>query len=219
MKDHYKIIANWYDNIFEPLNSGLRKIGISMYPVKSGMNVLDIGCGTGAHLKLYQEEKCNVFGIDLSAAMLKVAREKLGDNVYLKLCDGSKTPFSDNTFDLILCSTVLHEMSQKVRIDVLNEAKRILKKEGRLILIDFNTGPIKKLKGFYSKIIITISEIAAGREHYKNYRYFMKNGALPSLIDLCGFVVEDKKIVSGGNFGIFLIRIGDRYNKFRLEKE
>jgi len=207
MKDQYKNIASLYDKIFEPLNRGLRKIGMKMYPVKAGMDVLDIGCGTGAHLKLYQTEKCNVFGIDLSEAMLKIAEKKLGNNAYLKLCDASNTSFSNNQFDLILISTVLHEMPQQIRVDVLNETKRILKKEGRLLLIDFHTGPIKKFKGIYSKIIITISEIVAGREHYKNYRHFIKNGGLPELIEALGFKIEDKKIVSGGNFGIFLLSL------------
>ncbi len=77
MKDQYKNIATLYDRIFEPMNSGLRKIGLKMYPPKTGMDVLDIGSGTGAHLKLYQNEKCNVFGIDLSESMLKVAEKKL----------------------------------------------------------------------------------------------------------------------------------------------
>ncbi len=206
MKDQYKNIAKWYDKIFEPLNSGLRKIGMSMYPVRAGMNVLDIGCGTGAHLELYQNEKCNVFGIDLSAAMLNVAAKRLGRNAHLKLCDAAKTPYSNNKFDLIISSTVLHEMSQPVRVDVLNEARRILKRDGRLLLIDFHTGPIKQLKGIYSKIIITVSEIAAGREHYKNYRHFIKNNGLPGLIKSHDFEVEDKKIVSGGNIGIFLLK-------------
>jgi len=207
MKDQYKNIATWYDRIFEPMNSGLRKIGMKMYPVKAEMNVLDIGCGTGAHHKLYQEEKCNVFGIDMSNAMIKVAEKKLGSNANLKLCDATETGYENNKFDLILSSTVLHEMNQQVRIDVLNGAKRILKKDGRILLIDFHTGPLKGFKGIYSKIIITISEIAAGREHYKNYRHFMKNGGLLSLIELCGFIVEDKKIVSGGNFGIYLLKL------------
>ncbi len=98
-------------------------------------------------------------------------------------------------------------MPQQVRVDVLNEAKRILKQDGRLLLIDFHTGPIRGFKGIYSKIIITISEILAGREHYKNYRHFMENGGLPNLIELCGFIIDDKKIVSGGNFGIFLLKL------------
>ncbi|MCA9734975.1 MAG: class I SAM-dependent methyltransferase [Deferribacteres bacterium] len=206
MKDQYKNIATWYDRIFEPMNIGLRKIGMKMYPVKSGLNILDIGCGTGAHLKLYQQEGCTVFGIDLSPAMLRVARRNLGNAAELQLCDATRTDFEDGKFDLILSSTVLHEMPHKVRIDVLREAKRILKNDGRILLIDFHPGPIKKFKGIYSKIIITLSEILAGREHYKNYRHFIKIGGLSSLIESLNFEVTEQKIVSGGNFEIVLLK-------------
>lgn len=206
MKDQYRNIAKWYDRIFEPLNSGLRNIGLKMYPVNEGISVLDIGFGTGAHLRLYQKEKCNIYGIDLSAAMINVARKKLGEEANLSLGSATDMEFEDDQFDLILCSTVLHEMLQKVREDVLGEAKRVLKSDGRILLIDFHPGPIKKLKGVYSKIIITISEILAGREHFRNYRHFMKKGGLIDLIDSVGFKIEDQKIVSGGNFGIFLLK-------------
>ena len=205
MKDQYKNIAKWYDLIFESMNVGLRKIGMKMYPVKAGMNVLDIGCGTGAHLSLYQKANCNVFGVDLSSSMLKVAKEKLGESADLKLCNATDTGFDDNNFDLILSSTVLHEMPEITRIEILKEARRILKSDGRILLIDFYPGPIKKFKGIYTKIIITIAEIFAGREHFKNYRYFIKNGGLPELLKRTGLKIMDKRIVSGGNFGIFLL--------------
>lgn len=206
MNDPYKKIAKWYDKIFEPLNSGLRNIGLKMYPVNAGMNVLDIGCGTGAHLRLYQREKCNIYGIDLSPAMINVARKKLGDEGKIKLGNARNLEFGNDYFDLILSTTVLHEMSQDVEKDVLNEAKRVLKDNGRILLIDFHPGPIHQFKGFYSKIIITISEILAGLDHFSNYRSYMRNGGLPGLIDSIGLVIEDQKIVSGGNFGIFLLK-------------
>ena len=206
MKDQYSKIARWYDMIFEPLNSGLRNIGIKMYPPKAGMAVLDIGCGTGAHLKLYQKAHCHIFGIDLSEAMLKEAQKKLGKAAYLSLCDASNTEFEDNQFDLILSSTVLHEMPPAVRERVLREAKRTLKTNGRILLIDFHPGPLQKFKGYYSKLIITIAEIFAGREHYKNYRQFIKNGGLPALINAVDLKIDDQKIVSGGNFAIFLLK-------------
>jgi demethylmenaquinone methyltransferase/2-methoxy-6-polyprenyl-1,4-benzoquinol methylase len=98
-------------------------------------------------------------------------------------------------------------MSPQVRSDVLKETKRILKKDGRLLIIDFHPGPLKKLKGIYSKVIITLSEILAGREHHKNYRNFMNNGGLPGLIQFSDFIIEEKKIVSGGNFGIYLLKL------------
>jgi demethylmenaquinone methyltransferase/2-methoxy-6-polyprenyl-1,4-benzoquinol methylase len=206
MKDQYQNIASWYDRIFEPINSGLRQIGLKMYPIEKGKNVLDIGCGTGAHLKLYQDENCNVFGVDVSESMLKIAKNKLGKNADLRLCNATNTGYSDRKFDLILITTVLHEMSHQVRTDVLKEARRILKEDGRIILIDFHAARFTQFKWIYSKIIITISEIIAGGEHYKNYRQFMKSGGLSNLIDQSGFEIENKKIVSGGNIGIFLLK-------------
>lgn len=205
MKDNYKNIAKWYDLIFEAMNVGLRKIGMKMYRVKDGMDVLDIGCGTGAHLSLYQKANCNVHGVDLSPAMLKVAKEKLGDKAELKLCSATETGFDDNKFDLILTTTVLHEMKENIRIETLKEAKRIMKSDGRILLIDFHPGPIKKFKGIYTKIVITFAEIFAGREHFRNYRHFIKNGGLPELLKKTGLNIIDKRIVSGGNFGIFLL--------------
>lgn len=207
MKDQYKNIAKWYDKIFEPMNSGLRNIGLKMAPVKEDMNVLDIGCGTGAHLRLYQKEKCNIYGIDLSQAMINVAEHKLGKEAHLSLGSATDMEYEDNKFDLILCSTVLHEMPQKLREDVLQEAKRVLKNTGRILIIDFHPGPVKKMKGYLSKIIITISEVIAGSEHFKNYRFYMKNGGIPNLIDAVNFKIEDYKIVSGGTMGIFVVRI------------
>jgi ubiquinone/menaquinone biosynthesis C-methylase UbiE len=207
MKDQYKNIAKWYDKIFEPMNSGLRNIGLKMAPVKQDMNVLDIGCGTGAHLRIYQKQKCNIYGIDLSQAMINVAKHKLGKEAHLSLCSATDMDFEDDKFDLILCSTVLHEMSQKVRMAVLKEAKRVLKKTGQILIIDFHPGPVIKIKGIISKIIITISEILTGREHFKNYRQYMKNGGMPNLINSVDFIIEDKKIVSGGSFGIFVVKV------------
>jgi len=208
VKEPYKNSAYWYDTIIEPFVNGLRRIGLKMFPVNEGMNILDVGCGTGTHLTLYQEKKCNIFGIDLSESMLNMAKKKLDQNATLKLCDATNTPFSDDFFDLIYSMTVLHEMDEEVRFGVLKEANRILKSNGRILLIDFHNGPLKKLKGFISKIIITFFEITAGKNHFKNYRNFIRNGALPRLIKSQNFEIEDQKIVNGGTFGFFLLKKG-----------
>ena len=76
--DPYKRIAGFYDYIFEPVNSSLRQIGLKMYAVSPGMRVLDIGCGTGAQLELYKDQKCDIYGIDTSPSMLAKAKERFG---------------------------------------------------------------------------------------------------------------------------------------------
>ena len=206
MNDQYKNIAKQYDRIIEPLISSLKVVGLKMYPVNNSMTVFDIGCGTGSLLSLYQKYTAKIFGIDLSPSMIKVAREKLGKETNLNIGNATNLEFDAHQFDLITCSFILHEVSQGERIEILNEAKRVLQNDGRILLIDYHTGPIKKIRGVFSKLIITFFEFFAGREHYKNYREFIKGGGVPILIEKLELTIEDQKILSGGNFGLFVVR-------------
>jgi ubiquinone/menaquinone biosynthesis C-methylase UbiE len=158
--DPYKKNAKLYDTFIGPLTSGLRALGMKMFPPREGMAVL-------IHLELYQKAGCNVYGIDQSPSMLQVARNKLGDSANLYMGDASDMPYPDKKFDLIVMSTVLHEMPRAVRAAVINESKRTLKEEGRILLIDFHPGPIRPLKGWLYKSLITFVEFTGGREHFK----------------------------------------------------
>lgn len=206
--DPYKRVAKFYDAVFEPLNKGLRSIGMKMFPPQEGMIVLDVGCGTGIHLERYQKAGCKVFGIDLSPSMLQIARDRLEASAELQVGDASNMPYSDDKFDLIIMSTVVHEMPPDVRSAVIEESKRTLKENGRILLIDFHPGPIRPLKGWINKSIITLAEIAAGREHFKNYRHFIANKGLPALVSAHGLSVEQEKVVSGGCIALFLLGKG-----------
>lgn len=208
--DPYKKIAKLYDTFIGPFTSGLRAFGMKMFPPREGMAVLDVGCGTGIHLELYQKAGCNVYGIDQSPSMLQVARHRLGESADLYMGDASNMPYPDKKFDLIIFSTVLHEMPREVRAAVINEAKRTLKEEGRILLIDFHPGPIRALKGWLHKIIITFVEFAGGREHFKNYRGFIANKGLPAIASAHSLSVDKEKIVSGGNIALFLLRTDKR---------
>jgi len=206
--DPYKKFAKFYDIFIGPLTSDLRAIGMKMFPPREGMTVLDVGCGTGIHLELYQKAGCNVSGIDQSPSMLQVARNRLGESANLYMGDASNMPYPDREFDLIIFSTVLHEMPRAVRSAVINEAKRTLREDGRILSIDFHPGPIRPLEGWIHKSIITFLEFVAGLEHFKNYRSFIANKGLPALISTHGLSVDKEKIVGGGNIALFLLNTG-----------
>lgn len=204
-KDAYGRIAKWYDKVFDSVNAGLRGISQKMYPPTAGMKVLDVGCGTGSHLLAYQQAGCEVYGIDMSPSMLQQAQGKLGEEANLHLGDASDMPYEDDLFDLITTTLMLHEMSPTVRDAVITEMKRVLKPDGHLLFIDFHPGKLKFPKGWMTKGFITISEIIAGREHYKNYRQFMRTKGLPTLIDTHQLTIKQQKVVSGGNMILFLL--------------
>jgi ubiquinone/menaquinone biosynthesis C-methylase UbiE len=205
MKDPYRKIARIYDRLFDSMNKGLKLVGIRMFRPSKGISILDVGCGTGSHLELYQRYECNLYGLDLSPSMLEVARERLGDSAQLDLGDATDMPYEDGKFDLIISMLTLHEMSPETRSLVLGEIKRVLKNDGRILVIDFHIGPYQPLQGWVSKTIILTSELAAGRVHFRNYRHFMAKGGLSTLTTQHDLRVEKQQILAGGTFGVYLV--------------
>jgi len=199
-----------YDWLFDSMNKGLKVVGIRMFRPSEGMSILDVGCGTGSHLELYQRYKCDLYGIDLSPSMLGIARERLGETAQLDLGDATDMPYEDGKFHLVISMLSLHEMSPQTRSGVLTEIKRVTKPDGRILLIDFHPGPYQPLQGWVSKTIILFSEVAAGREHFRNYRQFMKTKGLSTLLSGHQMNIEKQSILAGGTFAVCLVsRLND----------
>jgi ubiquinone/menaquinone biosynthesis C-methylase UbiE len=170
------------------------------------MKILDIGCGTGAHLEIYRKFGAEVYGIDTSPSMLEIARNRLGEDADLRLGDATKMPYEDDAFDLALSMLVLHEMDQETRMSTIADMKRVLKSDGHILLIDFHVGSARFMKGWLTKLFIFLSEVAAGRRHFRNYRHFISIGGLPALIEESQLIVEGQKVVGGGTMALFLLR-------------
>ncbi len=204
-RDAYRHVARWYDRVFGGMNAGLRGIGLKMFPPREGMQVLDAGCGTGIQLACYQQAGCRVTGIDVSPAMLQVARRRLGTRASLTAGDAARMPYPDHTFDLVLAATVLHEMPPRVRTAALREMKRVLRPGGRMLLIDFEAGRPRPVRGWVTRGVIAASEVAAGRSHHRNYHDFLARGGLPPLLDAQRLSIGQRKIVSGGAIGVYLL--------------
>ncbi len=205
MKDPYRRIARFYDALIEPLNAVMRRIALSMVPPHEGMTVLEVGCGTGSNLLLYQEAGCKVAGVDLSPSMLEVARAKLGEHADLRECDASNMPFEDGSFDLVTAFLALHEMPTAVRESVLDEMVRVAG-DGHVLLVDFNPGPLRFPKGWVFKPVIFTFEFMAGWEHFSSYRDFMARRGLPGLVEKRSLTVVKEKALSGGNVLLCALR-------------
>ena len=72
----------------------------------AGLRAIDVGCGTGHHVKDLAARGLDVTGIDGSAEMLEEARRS-NPSTQLHQADVAALPFSDESFDLALCVEVL----------------------------------------------------------------------------------------------------------------
>ena len=99
----------------------------------SGRRILDAGCGSGPLTAALRDSGAVVTGFDVSAAMVDLARQRLGEDADLHVADlGAPLPFDDAEFDDVVASLVLHYLEDWSR--PLAELRRVLKPGGRLIL-------------------------------------------------------------------------------------
>jgi len=100
--------------------------------------VIDIGTGTGGALTLLAPRITEGLGIDASPAMLALARTRLArtglTHCVVKRADMYRLPLADEEFDLAILQMVLHYAEDPT--EVLAEAARVLRPEGRLVIVD-----------------------------------------------------------------------------------
>jgi ubiquinone/menaquinone biosynthesis C-methylase UbiE len=195
-----------FDLCLEPFVGRIRLEGLALHPPAPGLRVLDVGCGTGTTLRLYRQAGCAVSGIDASPSMIAAARAKLGPGADLRLGDAAQMPYPNGSFDLVTASLALHEMPPEARKAVAAEMLRVLKPEGRAVLIDFSPWPPSTPLGWLTRALILAIEFLAGREHFRNGRQFVRAGSLPALFEGLGLVREEVRLAAAGCVGVYRFR-------------
>jgi len=137
-----RAVANDYDRFAEAYTAETEANLINGYYARpaildlagdvAGRRILDVGCGSGPLFAALRERGATVTGMDSSAKMLKLARQRLGASAALHLADlGNPLPFANDAFDDVIASLVLHYLQDWTA--PLAELRRVLTPGGRLI--------------------------------------------------------------------------------------
>jgi demethylmenaquinone methyltransferase/2-methoxy-6-polyprenyl-1,4-benzoquinol methylase len=175
----------------------VREFVLNFSQIKPGEKVLDIGCGTGDQAIYFAKRGAIVAGIDINPKMVGCAlkkKEKEGLDVYFQGGDATDLPFLDPIFDLAVISLVLHEIESKDRDKVISEMKRVVKKGGRLVFVDLNC-PLPKSM---TSILVKSIEFFAGKNHFKNFKSYQKEGGILKILERNKLKAEKVKYLKGG---------------------
>lgn len=119
------------------------EITASELELKDGMKALDAGCGTGIMSRCIIDANKNkdisVIGIDSSTQRINEAKEQCHElgysNIDLEVSDLKHIELPDNSIDLIVCRFVYEHVSKDCQ-EITKEFYRVLKPQGRLIIVD-----------------------------------------------------------------------------------
>jgi ubiquinone/menaquinone biosynthesis C-methylase UbiE len=146
MKSQMEKMVSSYDSYMRKVTFGreraLREMTVRLAQVKPGDSVLEVGCGTGT-LTLAAKRDVGpagrVVGIDIIPGMIELSQRKAAQaNEEITFQQGSidGIPFPDDQFDVVMCSFMIFHMSEKTRTKGIAEAYRVLKPQGRLLVLD-----------------------------------------------------------------------------------
>ena len=169
---------------------------------------LELGCGDGIYSDILRHEAKHLTATDFSDEMVTVAKRRFKDikNVNIEKADCFNLPYSNSSFNTVFMANLLHVISEPEK--AVAECKRVLKKNGKLIVISLTTEGMT----FFNKLGMM-------------YRYLKTYGKPPStaqtltvkktrkILEGYRFEIEEAKLIGNNVKAIFVKVINSKYYK------
>ena len=163
----FDAISGNYDGLNSVISFGIdvkwRKKVVQLVSDKNPKIVLDIATGTGDLALLMTKTSAEkIIGLDISAGMLAVGREKieaknLSSKIEMLLADSENMPFENDTFDAITVAFGVRNFENLEK--GLTEILRVLKPNGVFVILETSVPektPYKQGYQFYSRNILPL---------------------------------------------------------------
>ena len=153
-----------------------------MLPAATGI-VVEVGIGSALNLPYYPPQVEHLYGIDMSSGLLRMARRRTAGApfpVTLLKQPAEKLPIDDRSADTVVMTFVLCSITDS--LGALGEAKRILKRNGRLIFLEHGLAPEPKIQSWQNRITPVWRRIGGG---------CCLNKKIDGLISQAGFTITE----------------------------
>jgi ubiquinone/menaquinone biosynthesis C-methylase UbiE len=146
IKSQMEKMVNSYDSYMKRITLGredaLRIMTVTLAKIEPGNCVLEVGCATGT-LTLAAKRQTgptgSVYGIDIIPGMIERSQQKAAQaklDVTFQVGNIEDIPFPNENFDVVMCSFMIFHMSEKVRNKGIEEIYRVLKPQGKFLVLD-----------------------------------------------------------------------------------
>jgi ubiquinone/menaquinone biosynthesis C-methylase UbiE len=198
---HIVLLFN-YSTIVDPLLKEVRVCVAGLSGIKAGDMVLDVCCGTGDQVFHYEQKGAIATGVDQNPDMIELAernRKRRGfKNSTFRVASATELPFPDGYFDGASISLGLHEMEREERNRAVSEMKRVVKKEGVLMFIDFQV----PLPGNIFAYGIRAVEFLAGKDNRTCFRDYLAQGGLKQILRENRLMPQKEALLMSGNLQV-----------------
>jgi malonyl-CoA O-methyltransferase len=143
--------AEIYDSEQNPLISLEEPVVDRLLGDVAGLDVVDVGCGTGRHALRLAGRGARVVGVDFSDGMLARARDKVGGDVEWVEHDLTRLPLplGAASFDRVVCALVVDHIAELTGF--FAELARLCRRDGRIVVTVMH--PAMMLKGTQARFV------------------------------------------------------------------
>ena len=204
-KTRYEAFAvRVYEVLLDPLVWPLRPRIRGLCRELGFERILDIASATGAQCRMLGRAGISATGIDLSVPMVEAARRRGGRNTQYVVGSAFALPFEDGAFDAATLLLAIHEHTEDERGVMLNEARRVVRPGGYLVIADYRRP--RRASIHLPWLLIRLVESVAGGTHRAGFLDFVERGGLAGLVERHRLSPDREAASHFGTIGIVVVR-------------
>lgn len=201
IRQMFDSIAPRYDFLNRLLSLGIdrkwRKFAVRQIKCAENGRILDVATGTGdvaLEIAARTPATVRIVGVDFSREMVELGREKIrnsphGQRITLEVAPCEAIPFADESFDSVTIAFGIRNVVD--RLQGLREMQRVLKRGGRVVILEFSTPRSRLFKSLYYFYFLRVLPVIGGLfSKFSAYKYLPDSVLeFPSREDFMGLMV------------------------------